>query len=225
MKKEVLIAPSMLACDFSRLGEEVEMVNRSQADWFHLDIMDGNFVPNISFGFPIIKSIAKYATKPLDLHLMIEKPERYIQEFAKANAHLISVHAEASPHLHRTLHGIRDLGVKAGVVLNPHTPLAEIEHILEDLDLVLIMSVNPGYGGQSFIPGAVEKISRLRKMLDMKNPSCLIQVDGGVSSANAQLLIDAGADVLVAGSAIFKAKNPEDEISRLKSIKQGQSLA
>jgi len=225
MKDEILVAPSMLACDFSKLKEEVEMVNRSEADWFHLDIMDGVFVPNISFGFPIINSIAQYASKPLDVHLMIENPDRYIEKFAKAKAAVISVHVEASPHLHRTVQVIKDLGVKAGAVLNPHTPLSQIEHVLNDLDIVLIMSVNPGFGGQSFIPESVEKISRLRKMIDDKKSSCLIEVDGGVSMKNAQILVDAGVDILVAGSFVFGAAEPEVEILNLKKIKRGQSLA
>ncbi len=225
MVKEVLVAPSMLACDFSKIGEEVEMVNKSEADWFHLDIMDGVFVPNISFGFPVVEAIGSLATKPLDVHLMIEKPERYISKFVKAGTSYLTVHVEASPHLHRTIQEIKDAGIKGGVVLNPHTPISSIENVVSDLDMVLIMSVNPGFGGQSFIPNAVNKIQMLRQVIDQENPNCLIEVDGGVSMKNAQQLIDAGADVLVAGSSIFGSQDPTAEISALKTLKKGQKLA
>ncbi len=201
------------------------MINASDADWFHLDVMDGNFVPNISFGFPIIDAMAKHAQKPLDIHLMIDKPERYIDEFAKSNPEVISVQVESTVHLHRVLYAIKDNGVKAGAVLNPHTPLSSIESVLNDLDLVLIMSVNPGFGGQSFIPSAVEKVRKLRKMLDEVNSNCYIEVDGGVGRSNAQELIDAGADVLVAGSSIFKASDPSQEIKYLKGLSRGQVMA
>lgn len=225
MENEILIAPSMLASNFLRLEEDVELVNKSEADWFHLDVMDGNFVPNISFGFPIIEAIASKAQKPLDVHLMIEKPERYTRDFVKAGANLISVQAEACTHLHRTIQEIKNEGVMAGVVLNPHTPVDMVRHVLSDLDLVLIMSVNPGFGGQSFIPESVKKIDQLRKMIDELNPKCYLEVDGGVGPKNAQSLVDAGANVLVAGSAIFGSQDPIATIKDLKNIKRGQKLA
>lgn len=225
MENEILIAPSMLASNFLRLEEDVELVNKSDADWFHLDIMDGNFVPNISFGFPIIEAIASKAQKPLDVHLMIERPERYTREFVKAGANLISVQAEACTHLHRTIQEIKNEGVMAGVVLNPHTPVDMVRHVLCDLDLVLIMSVNPGFGGQSFIPESVKKIDQLGKMIDELNPKCYLEVDGGVGPKNAQGLVDAGANVLVAGSAIFGSQDPIATIKDLKNIKRGQKLA
>ncbi len=225
MQNEILIAPSMLASNFLRLEEDVELVNKSEADWFHLDVMDGNFVPNISFGFPIIEAIASKAQKPLDVHLMIEKPERYTRDFVRAGANLISVQAEACTHLHRTIQEIKNEGVMAGVVLNPHTPVDMVRHVLADLDLVLIMSVNPGFGGQSFIPESVKKIDQLRKMIDELNPKCYLEVDGGVGPKNAQSLVDAGANVLVAGSAIFGSQDPTATIKDLKNIKRGQKLA
>lgn len=211
-----LIAPSLLAADFSHLAKDINMINNSEADWFHLDIMDGVFVPNISFGIPIVEAVHALAKKPLDVHLMIVQPERYIETFKKAGAHLLNVHYEASPHLHRTIESIHQQGMKAGVTLNPHTPVSVLEEIITDVDLVLIMSVNPGFGGQKFIPGSLEKISKLKELILKRNSSALIEVDGGVDDTNAEALASAGADVLVAGSYIFKASNPPKAIQKLK---------
>ncbi|RLD41789.1 MAG: ribulose-phosphate 3-epimerase [Bacteroidetes bacterium] len=211
-----LIAPSLLSADFGNLQKDVEMVNQSNADWFHLDVMDGVFVPNISFGFPIIKFIKKYASKPLDVHLMIVQPERYFEEFKKAGADILTIHYEASTHLHRSIHAIKELGMKAGVVLNPHTPVSLLEDIITDLDLVLLMSVNPGYGGQKFIENTYKKISLLKEMILQKNSKSLIEIDGGVTLKNAPKLIAAGADVLVAGNTVFGSDNPTETIARLK---------
>ena len=213
-----LIAPSVLSADFANLQDDIEMINRSEADWFHIDIMDGVFVPNISFGFPVLKAIQKHATKPLDVHLMIVDPDRYLADFKAAGAENITVHIEACTHLHRTLNAIKDLGCKAGVAVNPHTSIALLDDIIEDLDLVCLMSVNPGFGGQKFIEHTYKKISNLREMAAGRNNQLLIEVDGGVSSANALQLIQAGADVLVAGSAVSSAKDPVQEISVLKSL-------
>lgn len=213
-----LIAPSVLSADFANLQDDIEMINRSEADWFHIDIMDGVFVPNISFGFPVLKAIQKHATKPLDVHLMIVDPDRYLADFKAAGAENITVHIEACTHLHRTLNAIKDLGCKAGVAVNPHTSIALLDDIIEDLDLVCLMSVNPGFGGQKFIEHTYKKISNLREMAAGRNNQLLIEVDGGVSSANALQLIQAGADVLVAGNAVFSAKDPVQEISVLKSL-------
>ncbi|MFK7807546.1 MAG: ribulose-phosphate 3-epimerase [Saprospiraceae bacterium] len=213
-----LIAPSVLAADFTRLGEEIEMVNNSAADWFHLDVMDGNFVPNISYGMGIIAAIKKVATKPLDVHLMIEKPERYIEEFRKAGADVITVHYEACTHLHRTIQQIKATGAMAGVALNPHTPVSVLENIIEDLDLVLLMSVNPGFGGQKFIYQTVPKTKQLHDLITVRNSKAIIEIDGGVGLQNAETLVKAGARVLVAGSAVFKAENPVETIDRLKSV-------
>ena len=213
-----LIAPSMLSADFLNLGKDIEMVNASEADWFHLDVMDGLFVPNISFGFPVIEKIAKIARKPLDIHLMIVDPDRYIERFKKAGAQIISVHYEACTHLHRTIHAIRDLGAKAGVVLNPHTPVNLLEDIIRDVDLVLIMSVNPGFGGQKFIPHSISKVAQLKALILETNASTLIEVDGGVDLENAPLLVKAGADVLVAGNTIFSSNNPAATIRQLKNV-------
>lgn len=193
------------------------MINNSEADWFHVDVMDGVFVPNISFGMPIISAVNEIANKPLDVHLMIVQPERYIQDFKECGAEVLTVHYEASTHLHRTLQEIRNAGMKAGVSLNPHTPVDLLSDILLDLDLVLIMSVNPGFGGQKFIPQALDKIRKLKRMREESGADFLIEVDGGVNKDNAPYLVDAGADVLVAGSAVFKAKSPEEMISTLKS--------
>jgi len=216
--KHPLVAPSLLSADFSRLKEEIEMINHSEADWFHLDIMDGNFVPNLSFGFPVIEAIAKYAKKPLDMHLMIAEPDRYIERFAGSGAHVITVHHEACHHLHRTLNVIRSLGVKAGVSLNPHTSVALLDPILGDVDLVLIMSVNPGFGGQQFIPHSLDKIRILKARMDKRSIRAFIEVDGGVDTTNADALFQAGAGVLVAGNAIFASPDPRAVISRLKAI-------
>ncbi|MGB1669938.1 MAG: ribulose-phosphate 3-epimerase [Flavobacteriales bacterium] len=212
-----LIAPSLLAADFAHLAQDVAMVERSAADWHHIDVMDGLFVPNISYGMPVIAAIGRHANKPLDVHLMIEQPDRYIQHFADLNAAVLTVHVEACTHLHRTLAAIREAGMKAGVALNPHTPLHSIEEVLGDLDLVCIMSVNPGFGGQKFIEGTADKVRRLSAMRKERECGFLIEVDGGVGRQNASSLVDAGADVLVAGSSVFKAENPEAEVAVLKA--------
>lgn len=213
-----LIAPSVLSADFANLQNDIEMINHSEADWFHIDIMDGVFVPNISFGFPVLKAIQKHALKPLDVHLMIVDPDRYLAEFKAAGAENITVHIEACTHLHRTLHAIKDLGCRAGVAVNPHTSVDLLEDIIEDLDLVCLMSVNPGFGGQKFIENTYKKIRTLRAMAAGRNDNLLIEVDGGVSNHNALKLIQAGADVLVAGNAVFSATDPVFEISVLKRL-------
>ena len=212
------IAPSILAADFGNLQRDCEMVNNSQADWFHIDVMDGHFVPNISYGMPVIQAIKKHATKPLDVHLMIEKPERYIEEFAKIGADIITVHYEATVHLHRTLTQIEDAGCKAGVVLNLTTPISVLEDILPKCYMVLLMSINPGFGGQKFEEMTYEKVRKLRKMADDQGLKTHIEIDGGVTTANARKLIDAGADVLVAGNFVFKSDNPTKTIADLKTI-------
>ncbi|MEE4198559.1 MAG: ribulose-phosphate 3-epimerase [Bacteroidales bacterium] len=214
-----LISPSLLAADFGNLQRDIQMVNQSQADWFHLDIMDGVFVPNISFGFPVMKFIKKHAQKPLDVHLMITDPDRYIDDFAQAGADILTVHLETCNHLHRTVQKIKSLGMKAGVTLNPHTPVHLLKDIIADVDLVLIMSVNPGFGGQKFIPNALEKVKELKQLIREKGSDALIEVDGGVDHTNAQSLIDAGCDVLVAGSYIFKSENPAETIKGLKELR------
>lgn len=213
-----LIAPSLLAADFLHLGRDVSLVNDSIADWFHLDVMDGRFVPNISFGMSIIEQIAQLAQKPLDVHLMIEAPEKYIESFAQAGAAVITVHYEACPHLHRTIQQIKEAGCKAGVALNPHTPVHLLEDIIEELDLVLIMSVNPGFGGQKFIYRSLEKIRQAKAMITTHNSPALIEVDGGVGMQNAQQVLAAGANVLVAGSAVFNTDDPKATIQALKDI-------
>jgi ribulose-phosphate 3-epimerase len=213
-----LIAPSILSADFANMQAECEMINRSKADWFHVDVMDGMFVPNITFGMPVIKAFKKHAQKPFDVHLMIEKPERYITDFKQAGADILTVHYEASTHLHRTVQNIHSEGMKAGVALNPHTNVQLLDDIIADVDLVLIMSVNPGFGGQKFIENSYRKISELKELIIKRNSKALIEVDGGVNNENAQKLVKAGADVLVAGSYIFKSQNPEQTIADLKNI-------
>ena len=213
-----LIAPSILAADFGNLQRDCEMVNNSDADWFHIDVMDGHFVPNISYGMPVIKAIKKYATKPLDVHLMIEKPERYIEEFANIGADIITVHYESTLHLHRTITQIKDTGCKAGVVLNLTTPVSVLEDILPQCFMVLLMSINPGFGGQKFEEMTYNKIKKLRSMIKAQKLNTHIEIDGGVNDKNARKLIDSGADVLVAGSYVFKSKNPSQKISELKLI-------
>jgi ribulose-phosphate 3-epimerase len=217
--KQHLIAPSVLAADFTRLADQIEMVNQSEADWFHLDVMDGRFVPNITFGMFIIEAIAKLARKPLDVHLMIVEPEKYIESFRKAGAEVITVHYEACPHLHRTIHQIKETGAKAGVALNPHTPVSFLQDIIEDIDLVCLMSVNPGFGGQKFIYQTLSKTRQLSAMITERNAKTLIEIDGGVGLQNAETLLQAGADVLVAGSSVFGAKDPQATISALKAFK------
>lgn len=213
-----LIAPSLLSANFANLQQDIEMINRSQADWLHLDIMDGVFVPNISFGFPVIEAIAPLARKPLDVHLMITQPGKFISRLQALGTFMMNVHYEACLHLHRTVQEIKKAGMKAGVTLNPHTPVSMLEDILPDVDMVLLMSVNPGFGGQEFIPQSVEKIARLKEMILRKNLSTLIEVDGGINLETARLALDAGADILVCGNSIFSAENPEETIAKLKAL-------
>ena len=213
-----LIAPSILAADFANLQREITMINESQADWIHVDIMDGMFVPNISMGLPVVEAVKRHAKKPLDVHLMIVQPERYVDAFFQAGASVITIHAEACPHLHRSIQHIKSLGCQAGVALNPHTPVSVLENVIADLDLVLVMSVNPGFGGQKFIPNTYRKIEQARKLIEDHNSKAVIEVDGGVSLANAQLLLNAGANVLVAGNFVFSSADPKDTIARLKAV-------
>ncbi|MEM9990247.1 MAG: ribulose-phosphate 3-epimerase [Bacteroidota bacterium] len=213
-----LLAPSMLAADWTRLREAADLVNTSEADWYHMDVMDGVFVPNISYGMSFIQQVKQLATKPLDVHLMIVQPERYIERFRDAGADVITVHYEACPHLHRTIQQIKATGAKAGVALNPHTPVSVLEDVLEDLDLALIMSVNPGFGGQKFIYRTLPRIQQLKEMIVTQNTNTLIEIDGGVGLQNAEKCLQAGADVLVAGSSVFKAADPYQAIQQLKAV-------
>jgi ribulose-phosphate 3-epimerase len=212
----VIIAPSILSADFANIQRDTEMINQSNADWFHVDIMDGMFVPNISFGFPVVKAIKKHATKPLDVHLMIVDPDRYLNDFKQAGADILTVHIEACTHLHRTISAIKDLGMKAGVALNPHTSVGLLKDIIADLDLVCLMSVNPGFGGQKFIENTYSKTTELKELIIQKNSSARIEIDGGVNQANAGKLMASGADVLVAGNFVFSSDNPSETIAILK---------
>lgn len=213
------IAPSLLAADFAKLPEAMAMVNRSEADWFHVDVMDGRFVPNITFGMLVVEAMHRLAEKPLDIHLMILEPEKYIGAFRDAGAHVITVHYEACPHLHRTVHQIKETGALAGVALNPHTPVSVLEDLIEDIDLVCLMSVNPGFGGQKFIYQTLPKTRQLRDMITVRNAPTLIEIDGGVGLHNAETLLQAGADVLVAGNSVFAAPDPEATIRAMKAFK------
>ena len=213
-----MVSPSLLSADFGNLQRDIEMLNASECDWYHLDVMDGVFVPNISFGFPVMQAMAKHATKPLDVHLMIVQPEKFIKEVKALGARVMNVHYEACTHLHRVIQAIKAEGMLAGVTLNPHTPVSVLEEIAPDLDLVMLMSVNPGFGGQRFIPSMVEKTRKLRALLDRTGSKALIEVDGGVNRETGKLLVEAGADVLVAGSAIFGASDPVAEVAVLKSL-------
>lgn len=215
---QTLIAPSVLAADFANLQRDIEMINRSEADWFHIDIMDGVFVPNISFGMPVLRDISKHANKTIDVHLMIVDPDRYIETFAKLGANILTVHYEACTHLHRTLQAIKAEGMQAGVALNPHTPVHLLQDVIQDIDLVCLMSVNPGFGGQKFIENTYNKVKQLRQLIDSKQASTKIEIDGGVTDKNAVRLVECGADVLVAGSYVFRAEDPISTVAGLKSM-------
>ena len=215
----IIVSPSLLSADFLHLSKDIEMVNQSQADWFHLDIMDGVFVPNISYGLPVVSQIKKMATKPLDVHLMIVQPERYVEAFHKAGADILTVHYEACTHLHRTIQQIKAAGMKAGVSLNPHTPVMLLEDVIRDIDVVLLMSVNPGFGGQSFIEQTINKVIKLKKLITDSNANTLIEIDGGVNFETGKRLVEAGADALVAGSFVFNSPDPAENIKDLKELK------
>jgi ribulose-phosphate 3-epimerase len=219
--RQVLLAPSVLAADFANLQRDIELINASQADWFHIDIMDGVFVPNISFGMPVLEAITKHATKTIDVHLMIVDPDRYIKTFKQLGADILTVHYEACTHLHRTLQAIKAEGMQAGVALNPHTPVHLLEDVIQDIDLVCLMSVNPGFGGQSFIENTYTKITQLKALITRKGAKTRIEIDGGVTDKNAKALADAGADVLVAGSFVFRSTNPTQTIAELKKTVNG----
>lgn len=214
----MIVSPSVLSCDFGNIERDVKMLDSSEAQWIHIDVMDGVFVPNISFGFPVLEAIKKHTNKVLDVHLMIANPDQYITAFKKSGADILTVHYEACTHLHRTIHAIKEAGMKAGVALNPHTPVSVLEEVISDLDLVLIMSVNPGFGGQKFIPSAVEKVAKLKNLITEKQANTLIEVDGGVNLETGKLLANAGVDALVAGSFVFNSENPSATISALKQL-------
>ncbi len=220
----IKIAPSMLAADFANLERDIQMVNQSEADWFHMDIMDGVFVPNISFGMPVLKAMARHTKKTLDVHLMIMDPDRYIETFAKIGADILTVHAETCPHLQRTLQAIKDAGMQAGVALNPHTPVSLLEDIISYIDVVCVMSVNPGFGGQKFITNTYAKVSKLRAMIDAQKSSTLIEIDGGINATNCTDLVEAGADVLVAGSFIFSSEEPSKTIKNLRQVANAKTF-